>query len=97
VWPLEAARGRDLLSVPAVLVVAVLAPTRCPAAGGATMHPAPTPPARNPALSEGLARTVFRMDRMPKPVLLERESMHSCTGKAIHYRRIAAIAASTPI
>ena len=32
-----------------------------------------------------------------KPVLLERESVHSCTEKAIDYWRIAAIAASTPI
>jgi len=32
-----------------------------------------------------------------KPVLLEREGVHSCTKKAIDYWRIAAIAASTPI
>jgi hypothetical protein len=30
-------------------------------------------------------------------ILLERESVHSCTEKAFDYWRIAAIAASTPI
>jgi hypothetical protein len=63
-----------------------------PTAGGATMHPAPTPPARNRLFPKG------RMGPdASKRVLLERESVHSCTEKAIDYWRIAAIAASTPI
>jgi hypothetical protein len=46
-------------------------------------------PLENPALPKGRDAA--------KPVLLEREGVHSCTEKAIDYWRIAAIAASTPI
>jgi hypothetical protein len=77
VWPLEAS-GAWLrpLECTGRACSAVLAPTRCPAAGGATMHPAPMPPARNPALSEGPYGPGCRLNRIVgarKCALLHRE------------------------